>query len=102
MEVNKKLVNYATHRTEEGLDAYIAVMDNIADVASMYREHFLLMPMAASEMLTYAQDINPFANSLANFLHIDKDAIEVAYSMWCCSRKGRDERYEVGSDEDQQ
>ncbi|KAF6742478.1 hypothetical protein DFP72DRAFT_830463, partial [Ephemerocybe angulata] len=110
MEAGKTLVSYATNKTLAAKERLEELLPQLHDVAQLYREGLCtLFPGAYMQMREEAtvRDIAdwsdlvfdgtdvkcPFANALVvtnndfcNFLHRDRDEIEVAYGMWWTAR----------------
>ncbi|KAF6758422.1 hypothetical protein DFP72DRAFT_808144, partial [Ephemerocybe angulata] len=106
MELGKTLVCYATGKARVAQEKLRKLLPCLSDVAQLYREGLCsLFPrgykdmsdVAASNGIAEWSDVtfdgselnNPFGNALVvthndfcNFLHKDRDEIEVAYGMW--------------------
>ncbi|KAF6750794.1 hypothetical protein DFP72DRAFT_909329 [Ephemerocybe angulata] len=106
MELGKTVVSYATAKSLVAQERLEGLLPRLPEVAQLYREGFCsLFPGAYERMSEEAnsRDIaewsdilfdgtdpkHPFANALVatnndfcNFLHVDKDEIELAYGMW--------------------
>ncbi|KAJ8483234.1 hypothetical protein ONZ45_g14671 [Pleurotus djamor] len=125
MEKGKKLVYYASASTNIGRQMFADLLPKLPAVAQMYRDKLLsLIPIAADRLLSYATEYKsripsfadatidgdstsaPFANSLTitrddfgNFLHRDRDAIDIAFGIWWCGVL-RDGKYVLDTDID--
>ncbi|KAF4596300.1 hypothetical protein EYR38_007677 [Pleurotus pulmonarius] len=117
----KRLLSYAHRSTKHAKAEYLELIPRMSSVAKMYHINFLsLFPAQAKKMDDFAKknkipsfaadtidgvDSNhPFANALtithdnfSNFLHTDKDEIEIAYGMWWAGRK-KEKGWTVGDD----
>ncbi|KAF9488407.1 hypothetical protein BDN71DRAFT_1457361 [Pleurotus eryngii] len=117
----KRLLSYAHCPTKHAKAKYLELIPRMSNVAKMYHDNFLsLFPAQAKKMDDFAKknkipsfaaetidgvDSNhPFANALtithdnfSNFLHTDKDEIEIAYGMWWAGRK-EEKGWTVGDD----
>ncbi|KAF9488233.1 hypothetical protein BDN71DRAFT_1513251 [Pleurotus eryngii] len=117
----KRLLSYAHRPTKHAKAEYLELIPRMSNVAKMYHDNFLsLFPAQAKKMDDFAKknkipsfaaetidgvDSNhPFANALtithdnfSNFLHTDKDEIEIAYGMWWAGRK-EEKGWTVGDD----